>query len=122
VATVARVCDRLSPEERAAACIYAPSYGPSGALELLGRRDHLPPVISGHNNYWIWGPGSCTGKVVIRLYGSREETESAFRRVEPADTIRSRYVMPYENNIPIWICRDIRRPLDQVWASVKHYE
>jgi hypothetical protein len=121
-ATVARVCDRLPAEERAQACIFAPSYGPSGALELLGRKYHLPPVISGHNSYWIWGPGSCTGQVVIRLYGSREDMLRAFRSVEPADTVRSRYVMPYENNIPIWICRDTRMPVREAWASVKHYE
>ena len=120
--TVARVCDRLPPEDRAQACVFAPRYGPAGALEQLGKTYHLPPVISGHNNYWIWGPGECTGAVVVVLGSHRDDLAGDFDTVETADTVRSLHVMPYENNIPIWICRGLHQPLREVWGDVKHLE
>lgn len=46
----------------------------------------------------------------------------AFRSVEIADTIRSPYVMPYENNIPVWVCRGLRHPMAEIWPEVKHFE
>ena len=38
--------------------VLAPNYGDAGALDLLGRGRGLPRAISGHNNYWLWAPGS----------------------------------------------------------------
>ncbi len=28
----------------------------------------------------------------------------------------------YEDNLPIWICGGIKKPLSQVWPSLKSYE
>jgi hypothetical protein len=50
---VTRVAESLPAAERARAVVIAPSYGQAGALELLGRG--LPPVLSGHNTYFLWG-------------------------------------------------------------------
>jgi hypothetical protein len=30
--------------------------------------------------------------------------------------------MPYENHLPIWICRRPLTPLAQRWPDLKHYE
>jgi hypothetical protein len=51
---VTAVYDALSEEEKARAVILAPSYGHAGALELFGR-GRLPPVMSPHNSYHLWG-------------------------------------------------------------------
>jgi hypothetical protein len=37
--------------------IFTGNYGEAGALDVLGTADHLPPVLSGHNTFWLWGPG-----------------------------------------------------------------
>jgi 4-amino-4-deoxy-L-arabinose transferase-like glycosyltransferase len=57
----------LSPADRAQVCIVGDNYGDAGAIDFLGHRaePQLPPAISHHNNYWIWGLHGCTGKVVI---------------------------------------------------------
>ncbi|HZE18789.1 MAG TPA: glycosyltransferase family 39 protein, partial [Candidatus Angelobacter sp.] len=55
-AMVARARDRLTPEERRHARVFGQNYGEAGAVDVLGRRYGLPPAISGHNSYWMWGP------------------------------------------------------------------
>jgi 4-amino-4-deoxy-L-arabinose transferase-like glycosyltransferase len=122
VSTVARVCDRLSPEEKRNSVVFAQNYGEAGAVSFLGRKYDLPPVISGHNNYWIWGPGDRSGDVVIVLGGDREDNEAVFESVEHADTVRCRYCMPYENNLPVFIGRKLRIPITQLWPDLKHYD
>ncbi|HKV57954.1 MAG TPA: glycosyltransferase family 39 protein, partial [Ktedonobacteraceae bacterium] len=66
-ATVARVYHSLSPDEQAQACIFTENYGEAGAIDFYGSQYHLPQAISGHNTYYLWGPGNCTGAVVISI-------------------------------------------------------
>jgi len=81
----------------------------------------LPPAISGHNNYWIWGPRGHDGSVVIEIGGTREEHLALFRSVEFAGWIESPYAMPYETHQPIWIERGLRLPMKDVWPKAKRY-
>ncbi len=118
--TVEEVAGRLSPEEREEAVVLVPNYGVAGALQLLGRG--LPPVVSGHNNYWLWGPQGRTGKVMIILENDREDLEPHFAQIELAARTDCGYCLPYENNSPVWICRDPVRPLPEVWPQLKHFD
>ena len=52
--TVARVYRSLPADERSQAVIAAQNYGEAAAIEFLGRSPSLP-VISGHNQYFLWG-------------------------------------------------------------------
>jgi 4-amino-4-deoxy-L-arabinose transferase-like glycosyltransferase len=119
-ATVAEVCNRLSPEERSKAVVFAQNYGEAGALEFYGRRYGLPPVICPHNNYYLWGPGNA-GDVVIVLGGNPDEARTVFERVERAATIVDPYAMPYESNLPVWVCRKLKIPMASLWPRLKRY-
>ncbi len=77
---VAGVVRALPPEERATARIFVQNYGEAGALEYYGPSRGLPPVISGHNAYWHWGPGPDSGGVVIIVGGDAEDHRRAFTR------------------------------------------
>src|SRR5262249_7301143 len=68
---VARTYGALAAHERAGATIWTRSggYGPAAAIDYFGRAHGLPPAISGHNNYWYWGPGTGDGKAVIIVGG-----------------------------------------------------
>jgi 4-amino-4-deoxy-L-arabinose transferase-like glycosyltransferase len=55
----------LARAGRAPSSIFTGTYGEAGALDVLGTADHLPPVLSGNNNYWIWGPGQASDRVVL---------------------------------------------------------
>ena len=81
----------------------------------------LPYAISPHNSYWLWGPRRFTGEVVIVLGGDREALERSFESVELADRVPCRFCMPYESDLPIFVCRDLQLPLAEVWDRLKNY-
>ena len=121
VATIARVYQSLSVEERARVTLFAGNYGEAGAIDFFGRRHGLPKAVSNHNNYWLWGPGSATGEVVIAVGVSRDDLLGFFNEVAPADTIMSPYAMPYETNLPVHVCRQPKRPLAEFWQQIRRF-
>lgn len=123
VDAVARAYERLTPDERADCAIFASNYGRCGAIDLLGRSRGLPDSIGGHNNYWIWGPRGHTGELVLVLgadLGGREEMFESTQVVEQA--AHSEYAMPYENDLKVFLCRGLKRPLSELWPELKHYD
>jgi 4-amino-4-deoxy-L-arabinose transferase-like glycosyltransferase len=120
--TVAEVFEKLNPEERDVACVYGQNYGQAGAIDFYGPDLGLPPAISGHNSYWLWGPGDCSGEVLIIISGDREDHERSFARVEEAARYTCDDCMPYEAHKTIWICRGLNPPLRDGWARTKHYD
>jgi hypothetical protein len=119
--TVAQVYKDLSPEEQSSCSILTSNYGEAGAIDFYGKEYGLPKVISGHNNYWLWGPGDAV-EVVISLTGSIERLSQYFESVEQAAVFTCKYCMPYENNRPIYVCRNPKFPVEEVWPQFKHYD
>lgn len=120
-ATVAGVYQSLPPEEQASACIFTINYGEAGALEFFGG-EQLPPVISGHNSYFLWGPQGCDGRVVIFAPGYPADAAESFGRVERAAVTQCRYCMPYENGQPILVARDPKfASIEDVWPGAKSF-
>jgi 4-amino-4-deoxy-L-arabinose transferase-like glycosyltransferase len=121
-AALAQVYNALPVQERARATIFTANYGEAGSLNFYGARYNLPHAISGHNNYYLWGPGSATGEVVIVIgYGSSSDFASSFASVERVGTFTCDYCTSDENNLPIWVARGLKQPLPLVWPQVKHY-
>ncbi len=119
--TVANVYETLPPSDRELACVFGQNYGQAGAIDFFRKDYDLPPAISGHNSYFIWGPGDCTGEVLIVIEDEQEQLEQIFEEVTLADRFTCRDCMPYENNKPIWICRGPRVSLETVWPQVKSF-
>jgi hypothetical protein len=122
VATVAGVYEELPPEEQAEACILTGNYGEAGAIDFFGPEYGLPKAISGHNNYYLWGPGGCTGETVIAVNVPRGTLRTVFDDVEEADTVSCEYCMPDENNLPIYVVRSPKVPLEEAWPKFKFYK
>jgi len=120
---VERVYAALPPDEHAQACVLTGNYGEASALSLLGGPGRLPPVISGHNNYYLWGPGPCTGHVLIVLGYAPRDLAPAYARVVLATTNICRYCMAEENNLPIYLCTQPRGvAFKDLWRRVKHFD
>jgi hypothetical protein len=119
--SVAVVHRSLPVADRARACIYGQNYGQAGAIDHFGPALGLPHAISGHNSYWMWGPGDCDGRVVIVIGGRREDHARAFETVEEPGRFECRDCMPYEARKTIWVARGVREPLAKAWSGVKHY-
>jgi hypothetical protein len=121
---VARVYRSLPAERRARACVYGQNYGEAAAVEQLGSSFGLPadlPVLSGHNSYYLWGPGRCDGTTLIVIGGSEDEGRQLCSELAHAGTIHSRHAMPYESDLPVWICR-LGLPMTSFWQSAKSYD
>ena len=119
VAAVHDVYSVLPPAEQQQACILAGDYGKAGALNLYGPAYGLPQAISGHNNYFLWGPGSCSGQVIIAVGMPSGQLESLFGSVVGARRLTCAECMAGETDVPIDICRQPRRPLREAWPELK---
>ena len=47
--------------------ILAGNYGEAGAIDRYGPGDGLPPVFSGANNFWYWGPPPARDRSAIAI-------------------------------------------------------
>lgn len=116
---VSAIYGSLPPRQRGEAAIYAHNFGEAAAIDLYGGTQGLPPVVSGNNNYWLWGTHGYSGAVVVDVNG--RELLPYYRSVQRIATFHNRFAMPYENDLPIWILRDPREPLARIWPRLKNY-
>jgi len=73
--TVARVYNSLPPGIRPDTAIFGQNYGQAGAIDLFGAKYGLPPAISSHQSYFLWGPRNYTGASVIVMQGQQQDLE-----------------------------------------------
>lgn len=114
----------LSEEEKHRTIIAAGNYGQAGAIELYGRKYNLPPVVCGHNTYYLWSRNKLWGNIVIQL-GHAEDlagTRKRFEKVEEfPEEFKSPYVTAHENNLKVFICRDPKIPYPKMLDMGKIY-
>lgn len=120
-ASVGRAYRSLSPEERAAAVFFANNYGEAAAVDFFAKPWDLPPSISAHNNYGLWGPRGHSGDVVIQMGGRREDLLKVYASVEAVGRTDNPWALPLETGQTIWICRGRFKKLDDEWSTLKHY-
>jgi Dolichyl-phosphate-mannose-protein mannosyltransferase len=121
---VSIVYERIPDDEKSKTLVYANNYGDAGAIEFYNEKYALPKVLSAHNNFWIWGLDylNVDIKNVIIIGGNREDHLVSFEEVEKVLTHNTKYAMPYENNLPIFICTNLKRDIRKIWESNKHFE
>ncbi|MGC2828770.1 MAG: glycosyltransferase family 39 protein [Candidatus Acidiferrum sp.] len=121
VAETAKAYDQIRPTDRPGCGIFAQDYGQAGAIDFFGPRYGLPPALSGHQSYWLWGPRGYSGNCLIVLDDTREKLEKLFDRVDFVGTSPDN---PYalEREIPVYICRGAKfGSLEKVWPLLKKW-
>ncbi len=118
--SVAAVIQRLPERERNSVILAGQNYGDAGALEYYGRSVNFPRVISGHNSYWLWGPGEQAETYII-VGNSRSRMEEIFNDVQEGTRASTGWQMNYECNRPIWICRKPKMPITEIWSKAKMF-
>jgi hypothetical protein len=121
VDAVAGVFESAKVDDPGKWAVLTANYGEAGAIDFLGRERDLPPAISGHNNYWLWGPGDPPPENLIIL-GGRLEDYGICREVWQAGTADCTYCMPYEDNNPIFVCMGLQVDPTVIWSEVKHFQ
>jgi len=120
VAAVARVYHSLPADDRAKTAIFCDNYGQAAAIDFFGPQYGLPKAISGHQNYFLWGPRNYTGEVVILVGGDENDAREQFDSVTVAATQHNPYALWYETQ-PILLCRGLKWNLQTGWARVKNW-
>ncbi|HEV2223844.1 MAG TPA: glycosyltransferase family 39 protein, partial [Candidatus Acidoferrales bacterium] len=87
VQAIAKIFDSLPTADRSQCAILALNYGEASAVDYFGPAYHLPPAISGHNQYGLWGPRGYTGNVVIAIGYTAEQLQRFFGEVTLAARI-----------------------------------
>ena len=118
---VADAYHKLPPEEQKSCAIFGQNYGQAGAIDFFGAKLGLPNAISGHQNYFYWGPRGYTGECMIIMADRLEHLQELFGSVEFAGTVYHPLSMPYEH-FDVYVCR---RPkfgdLQKAWPELKHW-
>ena len=124
VTQVEAILRGLPASEQSRTTILSAYYEAAAAIEhfdpALAAR---VPVVSPHNNYWLWGPGSRDPQTVI-VVGARhrEWMDQLFKQVERVGTIDNPYGVPNEwRGSGIWICRDPKQTLRAAWPELKNF-
>jgi hypothetical protein len=121
VAETATAFNKLSPAERPGCGIFAQDYGQAGAIDFYGPRYGLPPALSGHQTYWLWGPRGYSGNCLIVLDDRRDRLEELFDSVEFVGISADN---PYalEQRIPVFLCKGAKfGTLEKVWPELKRW-
>ena len=119
--TVAQVYAKLSPEERSQAVILTRNYGQASAIKYYNSPGQIPEVISGHNQYFLWGTQNASGDVLIDVGGDCLSSLQLYQSSEVAQVFIQPHMRSTESQLTLRICRGIKRPLNEVWNSLKLY-
>ncbi|HKW05603.1 MAG TPA: glycosyltransferase family 39 protein [Nitrososphaerales archaeon] len=123
VSTLAQAYLQLPSNTRSQACILTSNYGEASAVNFLGRSMGLPQAISGHNNYYIWGPDNCSGQTLITVGYSILADQNSYRNVTLLTTIVCQYCIDYESNLPIYLYTNPNfSSLASVWPMIRSYD
>jgi 4-amino-4-deoxy-L-arabinose transferase-like glycosyltransferase len=102
--------------------IFTGYYGEAAAIQVLDNHDHLPPVLSGHNAYWMWGPGTASDRTVLVV-----DALGQLRPYFASCRLLTTYYAPYhvQNNwtdLQIGVCTGPVASWHTIWPHLKRYE
>jgi hypothetical protein len=121
VDAVAGVYRALPPDERRRAAIFADNYGEAAAIDFFGAPLGLPPAVTGHNQYWLWGMHGYDGAVLIDVNANVPDDAKLCQSATLGGSHTSPLAMPYESHFDIVICRGLKPPLAEFWARQRFY-
>ncbi|HEY1621279.1 MAG TPA: hypothetical protein VGG25_26890 [Streptosporangiaceae bacterium] len=102
--------------------IFTGNYGEAGALDMLGTRDHLPPVLSGHNTFWLWGPGSASDRTVL-VVDAISQLQPYFASCRQLATFHEPDGTPSSfNGLELGVCTGPSASWRAIWPHLRHYD
>ncbi len=101
--------------------IFTGFYAEAGALDVLGSAYHLPPVLSGHNAYWMWGPGQASDRTVLAV-----DALGQLRPYFASCRVLTTYHAPYHvhndwTGLQIGVCTGPVTSWRTLWLHLQHY-
>jgi hypothetical protein len=115
VDTVGVAYDALPQGERDSCAVLASWYGIAGAIDHFGPRVGLPNAICPRNNYWLWGTRNYSMKVVLAVGYNARYLQEFFDNVQRVAS----FDQPYAYGADIYVCKDAKYPIDELWRRLK---
>jgi hypothetical protein len=102
--------------------IFTGAYGEAAPLQVLGPAGHLPPVLSGHNAYWMWGPGTASDRTVL-VVDALGQLRPYFARCRLLATHNPPYHVKNDwTGLQIGVCTGPMASWPAIWPHLKHYQ
>ena len=118
---VAEIYNSLPENEKKYTIIYTGKYSLAGAISFFGKKYGLPYAVSGHNQFYLWGPGKSIVKTMIILENgyNKEHYKQLFYSVKHEGDFN----LGYGRNINIWLCKDPKfGSIEKIWPGVKLFQ
>jgi 4-amino-4-deoxy-L-arabinose transferase-like glycosyltransferase len=101
--------------------VFTGYYPEAATLTVYGAGYHLPPVLSGHNAYWMWGPGQASDRTVLVV-----DALGQLRPYFASCRLLTTYNPPYHvqndwTDIQIGVCTGPAASWHTLWPHLKHY-
>ncbi len=123
MAEVGRVYETLPEADRKECVFVTGNYSQAGAVDLFGEQYGLPPAVSCHNNYYLWGPGDTSWNVVIAVWVPKVWLEDLFGEIVEAGRTSCEYTDNQgRNDALVYVCREPKRPIAEAWAEWKVFD
>jgi hypothetical protein len=106
---------------RAQARVFASNYGEAAAIDVLSNDPSMPPTLSSHNQYWLWGPRDYNGAALIDVGGNLSDDQKLCTHATEIGQFHAPYIMPYEDGSAIILCLGLRTPIRTLWQGLKYY-
>ena len=124
VAEVGRAYQAIPADQRAVTGLIAGNYGEAGALDKFGSRYHLPPVHSGLNQLYFYGPPpeSDTNALLVGHDADDPLEHVGFASCQIVGTLDNNVgVDNEEQGRQILYCTGRSMPWSAIWPTYQHY-
>jgi len=118
---VADAYHTLPDSVRADCAIIARNYGEAGAINYYRSTYGLPEAFSQHNSFYLWGAGDATGETILAVNYSEDILRETYSEITLVATVVSPWAMPYETEMPVYICRGLKIPWEKAWREGKFF-
>jgi hypothetical protein len=120
-AKVSEIYLALPKDQQKNTYVLARNFGEAGAIDFYRSKYPLPPVICGHEQYYLWIPKTFPEKInIIAFRGKLEDVKKDCFKAKQVATLRTPYAVYYENNLPIFYCERLKKPINQLIEEIKN--
>ncbi len=111
--------DAIPQRERARTSLLLDNYGEAAALDVYGPAYHLPPALSGHNQYFFWGMRGQHPANLLRVQFHPDRLRPHCAEMTVLGTTQPLYARSFENGKVIAFCRNVHPSLPTLWPSLR---
>ena len=116
---VATIYNSLPPNRQRITGISCDNYGEASAINFLGQ--NLPFAVSGHNNYYLWGPhGYSFDSMILIEHSTPKHLQQVFDSIQTVGHIGTPYSMPFEHK-NIYLVQGRKFDIANEWPHKKDH-